>query len=305
MREKTEIDRCVPKRKLRMADRMMKDDCGGTERRGTGKRFRVFLCLAAVFCWMAAGSGARGARPSSAPETKGKYYALLLGQRYGEGAGAEPLPAASLDVAAFGAMLGGLENTPYQASLRFDLGRDEILAEIGRAFSAAEEEDLCLLYYSGHGKASGAAARRGILIGAEGGTVSPEELLAALDQISGYKVLLLDSCYAGMLIPVLESRGKGAEKYAVLTAAGAREEAYNGKAAQGSYGWFTSAVLLGCGVQELTGERLPRVPADQNGDGAVSLREIWRFASDYLAGLSARQHPQLFLPEEDLILWVR
>ena len=122
---------------------------------------------------------------------------------------------------------------------------------------------------------------------------------------AGYKVLLLDSCYAGMLIPVLESRGKGAEKYAVLTAAGAREEAYNGKAAQESYGWFTSAVLLGCGVQELTGERLPRVPADQNGDGAVSLREIWRFASDYLAGLSARQHPQLFLPEEDLILWVR
>ena len=132
-----------------------------------------------------------------------------------------------------------------------------------------------------------------------------KELLAALDQISGCKVLLLDSCYAGMLIPVLESRGKEAEKYAVLTAAGAREEAYNGKAAQGSYGWFTSAVLLGCGIQELTGERLPRVPADQNGDGAVSLREIWRFASDYLAGLSARQHPQLFLPEEDLILWVR
>ena len=88
---------------------------------------------------------------------------------------------------------------------------------------------------------------------ADGEWITAEELLDLLDAISGKKLIILDSCYAGMLIRGLVT-GKGGEQgngaYFILAAAGEEEEAKNGGRGQTEYGWFTWSLLYGSGYDE-------------------------------------------------------
>jgi flagellar hook assembly protein FlgD len=70
-----------------------------------------------------------------------------------------------------------------------------ILETIKKKLAAkADGDDVTYIYYSGHGTYDGDTS---YLVGVEMGLISIDELKAALDQVQGRKVVILDCCYSG------------------------------------------------------------------------------------------------------------
>lgn len=89
---------------------------------------------------------------------------------------------------------GALDN--YLVTAKTNLTADEILDAVSTTFAEAKEQDISLLYYSGHGERT-----TGALVGIDmAGNVTAERLREALDEIPGRKVVIVDACYSGALI---------------------------------------------------------------------------------------------------------
>ena len=174
---------------------------------------------------------------------------------------------------------------------------------IQRVFGGAEAGDVSYLYISTHGLYDPENGVEPALLLSDGQTenhLTPEELEAAFDGISGTKVLILDACNSGAFI------GKGmtewdeppcflGDDFKVITSSGAREESWYWSAGedakqeerQGAF-YFTQALCdalsAGCGY-----------PADQNHDGSITLKEIY----DYLLLNHAASTPQVYPQNDD------
>lgn len=84
---------------------------------------------------------------------------------------------------------------------------DEMIA------SGADENDVSVFYYSGHGAAGNAQVQRGALCGVDNYTgVTVETVRKKLDQVPGTVVVILDSCLSGQYI-----QSKGASRAAAST----------------------------------------------------------------------------------------
>ena len=93
----------------------------------------------------------------------------------------------------------------YEVTVRKDLSVEEIKSSIAKVFANADEEDISLFYYSGHGLSSVQAGMNGALVGIDYASyLSGAELRSALDEVPGRKIVLVDACYSGGLI----SRGE-------------------------------------------------------------------------------------------------
>ena len=133
-----------------------------------------------------------------------QYRALIICQTY---AGTRfALEGTAPDRDAMRACLGRLGETPYTVQVRNDLDPAGMLEAIGTCFAGADETDVSLLYYNGHGAGDGS------LIGADAALsrLSPGALRNALDAIPGRKVVLVDACYSGKIIGA-ESEATGTE----------------------------------------------------------------------------------------------
>ena len=174
---------------------------------------------------------------------------------------------------------------------------------IQRVFGGAEAGDVSYLYISTHGLYDPENGVEPALLLSDGQTenhLTPEELEAAFDGISGTKVLILDACNSGAFI------GKGmtewdeppcflGDDFKVITSSGAREESWYWSAGedakqeerQGAF-YFTQALCdalsAGCGY-----------PADQNHDGSITLKELY----DYLLLNHAASTPQVYPQNDD------
>lgn len=174
---------------------------------------------------------------------------------------------------------------------------------IQRVFGGAEAGDVSYLYISTHGLYDPENGVEPALLLSDGQTenhLTPEELEAAFDGISGTKVLILDSCNSGAFI------GKGmtewdeppcflGDDFKVITSSGAREESWYWSAGedakqeerQGAF-YFTQALCdalsAACGY-----------PADQNHDGSITLKELY----DYLLLNHAASTPQVYPQNDD------
>ena len=174
---------------------------------------------------------------------------------------------------------------------------------IQRVFGGAEAGDVSYLYISTHGLYDPENGVEPALLLSDGQTenhLTPEELEAAFDGISGTKVLILDACNSGAFI------GKGmtewdeppcflGDDFKVITSSGAREESWYWSAGedakqeerQGAF-YFTQALCdalsAACGY-----------PADQNHDGSITLKEIY----DYLLLNHAASTPQVYPQNDD------
>ena len=181
----------------------------------------------------------------------------------------------------------------------------DIAARIEDLFADSRPDDLLLLHYSGHGIKS----ESGELFLAASNTrptrlrataVSADFVLQCMrDSRSRSIVLLLDCCYAGAFpqgarpraagdINVLDSFSReksGGRGRAVITASSAMEYAFeDGLLADDQPGQpsvFTSALVEGLS----TGE------ADQDGDGWVSLAELYNYVFDKVRDLNPHQTP--------------
>ena len=174
---------------------------------------------------------------------------------------------------------------------------------IRRVFGGAEAGDVSYLYLSTHGLYDPENGVEPALLLSDGQTenrLTPEELEAAFDGISGTKVLILDACNSGAFI------GKGmtewdeppcflGDDFKVITSSGAREESWYWSAGedakqeerQGAF-YFTQALCdalsAACGY-----------PADQNHDGSITLKELY----DYLLLNHAASTPQVYPQNDD------
>lgn len=178
---------------------------------------------------------------------------------------------------------------------------------IQRVFGGAEAGDVSYLYISTHGLYDPENGVEPALLLSDGQTenlLTPEELEAAFDGISGTKVLILDACNSGAFI------GKGmtewdeppcflGDDFKVITSSGAREESWYWSAGedakqeerQGAF-YFTQALCdalsAGCGY-----------PADQNHDGSITLKELY----DYLLLNHAASTPQVYPQNDDFVIF--
>lgn len=178
---------------------------------------------------------------------------------------------------------------------------------IQRVFGGAEAGDVSYLYISTHGLYDPENGVEPALLLSDGQTenhLTPEELEAAFDGISGTKVLILDACNSGAFI------GKGmtewdelpcflGDDFKVITSSGAREESWYWSAGedakqeerQGAF-YFTQALCdalsAACGY-----------PADQNHDGSITLKELY----DYLLLNHAASTPQVYPQNDDFVIF--
>lgn len=260
-----------------------------------------------------------------------RYYALLVGQEYtGK---SSYLPGCFRDVDSMKAMLASMSKTPYQVTVSKDLTASGILSAVGSAFSAARDTDVCLFYYSGHGLFSDTESELGSLVGTDFNLVTLSQLKSALDAHKGSKVVILDSCYSGTAIrsgaragfaeidfdainaavisafaPLTRS-AMASSGYYVLTSASASEECVSGySTANGQiiyFGAFTYGLLYGSGYNEITAAQLSAMPADKNGDGAISLSEGHVYANARAQIYSTTQNAQCYPENSSFILWKR
>jgi Caspase domain len=136
-------------------------------------------------------------------------------------------------------------------------------------FAGSFDEDLFLLYYSGHADA------RGLRLGSELYTF--ESLKSGVRAIPAeVKLGILDACRSGAITrlkgasvsaPFLEEQELAAEGEAWMTATSADESAQESDQLRGSF--FTHYLVSGL-----------RGAADDGGDGSISLDEAYRYAFD-------------------------
>ncbi len=228
------------------------------------------------------------------------YRALLIGNTY-EGTDS-PLVCCDDDVVAIRRMLSLQKNTPYSFTTKLNLTAPQILSAITTAFSAADDNDVSLFFFSGHGSGSNSESYMGALCGNDWSKVTVSELRKQLDTIPGKKIVLLNSCHSGAyigkaansdparkfndsVISAFSDRAKGnltTSDYTVLTACAANELCWNSCWADGyGYGWFTHGITRGSGY-DMINRSYCDMYADNlgNRDGNISLYEAYTSAYD-------------------------
>lgn len=256
------------------------------------------------------------------------YRALLIGNTYpGE---SNSLPGPDNDLAAMRTILRSMSGTAYTIRSVQNLTGGGIQAAIESAFAGAQPADVSLLYFSGHGESNGA------LVGVNGTFLSVYGLRTALQKIPGTKVVILDCCYSGnaigrsavpantaspsafnsAVISALASASRSAENladagYIVLTAC-RKDQQSSTMVDAGSgnfFGVFTYGLCYGSGYDEWQRQTLSYLPADADGNRAITLgeaiggvRERVAFIRSLLPSLS--QDVQYY-GDSSFVLWAK
>ncbi len=246
-------------------------------------RTRAALCVAAVVAAGAAGSAAAAER----------RFALVAGDSQG-GAGTRPLRYAERDAKRiYGILtrLGGVREEDARLLTGADAGAFRgALAELAaraKAASAAGDQTLLIVYYSGH-------AKDGDLRLGDSRLSLDELRLALRDSPIDVRIGLVDSCQSGAImrskgarlapaIEVARSSGTTPHGLVLIASSSADEESQESDDINGSF--FTHYLASG-----LLGD------ADTSGDGKVTLAEAYAYAYARTVGGTAEtragsQHP--------------
>lgn len=164
--------------------------------------------------------------------------------------------------------------------------RAAVLDALAWLETSVGERDMAVVFFSTHGSIAprSLVSQDGFYIDLAGAG-GPEkdcvlwgaELDAALGQVRGRAVLLLDTCNAAAMIP---AAGPSARRPAVVAACGA-DESSSGQweRADRPHGWFVIALC-----EALSGS------ADANGDGVVTLAEVTSYVPARAQRFSGKQN---------------
>lgn len=196
------------------------------------------------------------------------------------------------------------------ARVLIDQASYEVRLAVEEFFRGAARDDLLLLYYAGHGITDDefgelSLACRNTDPALPDATALPASTLTRyLDQTQARRVVvILDCCYSGAFTygapePAAATllRGRGGGRV-ILTAGGSSEHAWESEARSGRRrnSDFTHVLLIGI----RTGE------ADLDGDGEVSVDELFTYARDRMVADGASSAPRRFwgLDERAVISW--
>ena len=170
--------------------------------------------------------------------TEGReYWAVLIGINNYPGHSSD-LPYSINEIFSFRDTLleGGNWNESHIRVLTdSEANRFDIFNAISWLSSNADEDDISIFYYAGHG---GRTPSNEYLLVYEG-DISDDELDEKLDDVEGRLVVILDSCYSGGFIEEIGERGR-----VVLTACKKDEETYQvHNLSSGIFGYFLNASL--------------------------------------------------------------
>lgn len=232
--------------------------------------------------------------------------ALLIGQTHYESG---ILEGCDNDIEGMKGMLIQRHWAEEQITSKTDLdGQVEFKNAIQEAFAGAQENDLSLFYYSGHGLEDSAnPGLNGSLCGIHGNNVNPAELYDMLQKIEGTKLVIVDACRSGQLIGrdgaaspesfadafisafSLNARSAGAELaesgFYVLTAVSKSQDSYSvadSFDSNGEYYWkglFTSYFILGCGW-DMESQTPTELHADADQDQQITWNELYAYTSE-------------------------
>lgn len=252
------------------------------------------------------------------------YRALLIGNTY---PGSNPLPGPDNDVAAMATMLRTMVRTPYAITRHNNMTASDIQWAIANAFADAKANDVSLFYFSGHGTDAGA------LVGTNNTYLSVYSLRTALQKIPGTKIVLLDCCYSGQsigksataktsspasfnraVVSAFASFSRSAENladsgYVVITACRGDQESLSLTGDLERYwGAFTYGICYGSGYDEWEQVSLPNLPADADGNGAITMQEAYRGALErisFLRNLLEITQEVQYYGDPAFVLWRR
>ncbi len=219
------------------------------------------------------------------------YRALLVANTY-PGA-INNLPGPDNDLFSMLTVLNSMNGTPFVIRSAQNLTAGGMQAAIATTFAGAQPSDVSLFYYSGHGESNGA------LVGTSGTYLSVYGLRTALQKIPGTKIVILDCCYSGnvigrsataeepdpsafnrAVISALSSVSRSSENladagYIVMTACSKDQKSNTmvDKSSTTYFGVFTYALCYGSGYDEWNRVSLGSLPADTDGNGAITLGE--------------------------------
>lgn len=229
------------------------------------------------------------------------YRALLVANTY-PGAVNE-LPGPDNDLFSMLTVLNSMNGTAFSIRSAQDLTAGGMQAAIATTFADAQPSDVSLFYYSGHGESNGA------LVGKDNTYLSVYGLRSALQKIPGTKIVILDCCYSGnvigrsaaaeepdpsafnrAIISALSSASRSSENladqgYIVMTACSKDQKSNTmvDKSSTTYFGVFTYALCYGSGYDEWNRVSLGSLPADTDGNGAITLGEAVACAQERVA----------------------
>ncbi len=263
------------------------------------------------------------------------YRALLVGNTYPGTSLAHP--GCDNDVAGMRTMLSKMTATPYRISTQSNLSADGIISAIANTFAGATANDVSLFYFSGHGTNAADTSYHGALIGTGTTYVTVARLKAALDQIPGKKIVILDSCHSGQMIGSSElvavskadlnefntkviaafsaqtraSDDLANSGYYVITAAHSTEESVstgidtNGDGViDKQLGLFTYNLCTGSGWNMATNKN-GSLYADSDEDGAITLYEAYSYARYKTLQSNPGQTAQMYPANSSMIIWAK
>ncbi|MEG2388087.1 MAG: caspase family protein [Clostridia bacterium] len=193
---------------------------------------------------------------------------------------------------------------PAEVFVHENLGSKQVMKVLcDMAKSGADEDDLSVFYYSGHGEGGSDPALRGALYCVDDANVPVDRVRAALDRVPGRVLVILDSCLSGQFIEQKSVREQAeaakdynqaviaafagatakkplpdssvSKKYMILTASRPLELAWE----TDKHGLFTYYLGKGIGFDDEANPKVSVLHADTNGDMRVSLSEIYDYAA--------------------------
>ncbi|MEV6526976.1 caspase family protein [Longispora sp. NPDC051575] len=229
----------------------------------------------------------------------GRRVALVIANHQYSDPGLRQLTAPANDAEALAAVLGDPEIAGFEVTTLVDEPHHRVGAAIGDFYRDRRHDDLALLYFSGHGLKDDAGrlylamtdTRRDSLLFT---ALSAQQLDQAMEGcVSRRMVLILDCCYSGAFPAGRLAKGDpqvhalerlGGRGRTVLTASDATQYAFEGDQVTGSAVQSVFTRHLVAGLRDGT--------ADLDGDGDITLDELYSYVHDRVTAELPQQRPK-------------
>ncbi len=260
----------------------------------------------------------------------GGVYRIFTANYSGERGMVGYLPFSKNNAWSMSEAFGGatIDGQQYVTSgMLHDLPKDQLLGSINSFFSETTDNDVSIIYICAHGSYD---EYNHYAFWRDGTTpVWADEMMDCVDQIKGKVVLIMDSCYSGGFIKDVESRlAAQSDRVAVLTSAHETTSScyWSVTSQTQAVDFFTFSLLEGLSYNEMDGLngwghgfQSHDEPADSDGDGEITVAELFNYASprtvELVTGLrnhssfrgDYRQTPNSYISSEmaDLVIFSR